>query len=136
MSEERDNVLLSDVEDDTITIVDTLESRRNSVVPTALRTMSTDLTTNLPPLALARFVYRELVGDSTDNNLAFLTTEDADFVSTAARAAKEEVKTHSPFTIVYMKKGISHIPTHWIELISERVKRFTHLQVPHRSDGS
>jgi hypothetical protein len=127
-------VLLLDIDDDTVFIVDALESGRNADVPAPSRTMSKDRTTNQASLALARLAYRELVDDYTDNSLAFLTTEDADFVRTAARAAKEEAEVDTPFSIVYRGKQMTCIPSHWIELISARVKRSTCTKVPYRSN--
>jgi hypothetical protein len=128
VNEEQNSSLLSDFDHDAVTLVDAMESRRGSFEPTS-RTESKSSMPNGASLALARLVYRELVNDCRDNSLAFLTTEDAEFVNTAARAAKGASEVGAPFSIEYRDKKIQYIPSHWMELISVEIKRLVSSEV-------
>jgi hypothetical protein len=122
--EEPNTQILSDIDDETATLVDAMESHRNSAVPAPLQPSKEDAT-NPASLALARLVYRELVNDSPNNSLAFLISQDADFVRTVARAARDSGEDN--LTIIFRHKQILSIQSHWMELISTRVKRYTYL---------
>jgi hypothetical protein len=121
MSEQRNSLLLSEIDDDAVTLVDAFGSRRSSSIRS--RTVSNSSMTNRASLALARLVYEELVHDYTENTLNFLTSEDAEFVNAVARASKAASEVGGPFSVVYRRKEMTYIPSHWMELISTEVKR-------------
>jgi len=124
MSEERNSTLFADIDEDTVTLVDALESRCNSLVLAPSRTVSKSSMTSRASLALIRLVYRELVDNDANASLAFLTAEDADFVNKAARASKEASENGEPFVLGITEKQIGYIPNHWIELVSTQIQRF------------
>lgn len=125
LRDENSNMMAEDIVDDAVTLVDASESRRGS---TALSTMSESEPkrrgTNRASLTLLRFVFAESISQRTTSTLDFLTTEDAEFVTKAANAARTAAQGDEKFWIGISQKPIEYIPEYWLELVASQIEVF------------